>query len=139
MVSRRKLLRAGSGVLLASSLSGCSYFEDERYTEVIVHNHTQQQQNIGVAALDPDSDTRSPLFGEKFDLPPAGEGNQETRVFEEAFKSQRALIEVEMGDLQQQFIYQPTPACKEREMGDVLSIDFRSPHSAQWEVGCRGE
>lgn len=137
MVSRRKLLTVGGGVLASSSLAGCSYFEEEHYTTVNVGNHTQQQQLISVAAFEPDSDTRSPLFGENIELP-AGDGNENHEVFEEAFESQRAIIEVEMGNLQQQFIYQPT-GCAEPEKNDYLWIRFETPSTVTWDLGCESE
>lgn len=139
MVSRRKLLKASGGVLALSSLAGCSYYEEERYTTVNVGNRTQQRQLISVAAFDPDSDTRSPLFGKNIELPPAGEGDEDTEVFEEAFESQRAIIEVEMGNLQQQFIYQPSSGCSEREEDGYLWIRFQTPSTVTWDIGCEGE
>lgn len=136
-LSRRKLLQASGGMIGASSLAGCNYFSEDRYTTINIGNRTREALNVSVAALEPESDTRSSLWGENLELP-APEAESDTQRFEEAFESQRALIEVETIDMQQQFIYQPAPGCEDNK-GDVLWIRFPNPDSTTWDVGCTSE
>lgn len=138
MVSRRKLLRAGSGVLLGSSLAGCGYLEEDRSTSISVHNHTQERESIRVTVFDTDSDTQTSLFTEEVELAPTGE-NANTERFQDAFTTQRVLVEVTLGDMQEQFTYRPSPACTEDGRDEHLTIQFNNPYSIRWSVACQSE
>ena len=140
MVTRRKLLTVGGGALASSSLAGCSYFDEPRYTSINVGNRTEEQQTIRVTVLDAESDTRSGLFTEKVELDSIT-GDSSTELYRNAFEAQRALVEVRLtkSDMQQQFVYQRSQACKERERGDVLRIRFHNPYAAKWDVACTSQ
>jgi hypothetical protein len=140
MANRRRVLKVIGGVLMSSSLAGCSYFDEDRNTSINVGNYTEERKTIEVTVLNPESDTRSSLFREKTELGPLQEDSS-NEIFQDAFKTRRALVEVGIieSDFQQQFIYQPSPACKDKNRSEYLEIQFHNPYSAKWDVACESE
>lgn len=148
MVNRRKLLQVCGGVLASSSVPGCSYFDEERYTSILVENVTRERHTVLVGVYDPESDTRSELFSEGTELAPVGE-EPNRDVFGDAFEVQRALVEISLvntekqrtveNEMQEQFFYQPPQSCKTREWDEVLEIQIANPYSVTWNVRCENE
>lgn len=134
-VRRRELLQAG-GVITGGSLAGCGYLEDDPiYTSIRLQNFSEDRLSVPVTVYDPgsDEDENPVLFHEEVELEARDGDDVDDRVLEDAFETQRAIVELEVAfvlggdDYMRQFTYFPRcPQDKAEELGHLLRITIHS-------------
>lgn len=130
------MLQAGCALTIGS-LAGCGYLQDDTLsTSIRVRNYHTQDLQIGFGVLDPDTDEgdNAHIFHSNVELDAITEdGDLDEEVFEDAFESQKAIIQLDIGvqggaDRFKEFTYFPgNHQCRQEaveEHGHLLRLDF---------------
>lgn len=134
------MLQSG-GIVAASSIAGCSYLGEPRYTTVFAGNLAEEKKILSIDVFDPEGSDRNDAtwFSERVELEGRDGENSDTKILEQAFEANQAIVEVKLrGGFgpNSQFTYYPY--CGDRGQDDILHIDISRDGGIRWDVACDG-
>lgn len=135
-ISRRDLIQT-IGIIGGVSVAGCSSLTDGSVTGIVLQIEASERGTVGLTVFDPEADRRSEatLFSRLIELAEEDVGGVVERTFDDAFESERALVEVRTQSHVEQFFYYPD--CPQEDSDESLRVTVDTETgSVDYTTGC---